>query len=131
MFLLERAPGADQSFETIDLERLNHPRFRGLDDDKKPIGIVVGDRSPDALLVEAPGNTQIRVGRLQLARRMVMDHDRALVGIAGSGQHSRLVAPRDSPWLDQHSIRADSSEETHLPATSFLHLRTDLLGGVG
>ena len=58
-----------------------------------------------------------------------MDHDRALIGIAGGGQHRRMVAARDGPRLHQHPIRADSSEKAHFPATGLPHLRPNLLGG--
>ncbi len=60
-----------------------------------------------------------------------MDHDRALVRIAGGGQHRRLVAPRDRPRLHQHPMGVDASEEAHFPATRFGHFRSNLFGGRG
>jgi hypothetical protein len=60
-----------------------------------------------------------------------VDHDRALVRIAGSGQYRRFVTTRDGPWLHQHSIGVHASEEAHLSATGFLHVRPNLLRSGG
>ena len=100
--------------DRVEVQRNDDLRLGHLDHDVQLGRVVVGDREPDAQVVHAGRDLQVRLRRVQSTRRMVVQQQLARLGKAGYGEDAGGVAPGDHARRRDVAVCIHRAREAHL-----------------
>ncbi len=111
----ELPTGREHAVELGPVQADAHAGQRWLHHDVQARRVVVDDRGPQPSLVEASRHGEIRLGGLERAVRMVVQHHPALRGVAGGHQHGLEVPAGDRARVVDDPGFVHGRQEADLP----------------